>query len=84
MRGKFIFHSFKSEDLNKLYKLYKCWWYQELILRQNNYERKIHISFLQKWRLKSMSYINVDDIKKLFYAKLWEENSYFILAKVKT
>ena len=25
-----------------------------------------------------MSYINVDDIKKLFYAKLWEENSYFL------
>ena len=43
-----------------------------------NYERKIHISFLQKWRLKTVSYINVDDIKKLFYAKLWEENSYFL------
>ena len=47
-------------------------------------DKRSSFLFFQKWRLKSISYINVDDIKKLFYAKLWEENSYFILAKVKT
>ena len=25
-----------------------------------------------------MSYIKIDDIKILFYTKLWEENSYFL------
>ena len=38
-------------------------------------DKRSSFLFFQKWRLKSISYINVDDIKKLFYAKLWEENS---------
>lgn len=41
-------------------------------------DKKSKLPVLAKWRLKSMSYINVDDVTKLFYAKLWEENSYFL------